>query len=362
MQQLDEKDYRPAFITETDELRWDDCTVCSTLMATATATLGETVSSRDWRPLGRAQLKSLREKIRNHLPADKQAGATSMADMRYAFGKEYPWLPEIPFYDEQNSKWGDFIDSLLRFKKVYVVMGNPALVDNANSRLRRWTNSDDFGHAIYADHAIKSGGIVKVFIMDPLGRGEYDGEYVPENELKQFTWTYGAGFVKASGFPRGGWSRAARNAPLLIEKLRRVQEDLLDAEKAVANISARLAAAQSAKQAADKALEVAQNAAKTAETARAACQIALGNLETDNDTLEAEIASLKEQYGNSAATIDALTAQVDELEAQLAESQKQTEANASLLAICQATVAKQAETLKKRWATIQDLKKKLAKK
>ena len=63
MQELDISNYVPPFVTETDELRWDDCTVCSTLMATASATLGETVSNRNWSTMSKAELKVLRERI-----------------------------------------------------------------------------------------------------------------------------------------------------------------------------------------------------------------------------------------------------------------------------------------------------------
>jgi hypothetical protein len=206
---LSVKDYKPPFVTETDEVRWDDCTVCSTLMAVASATLGEVVSKPDWSTLGDSGLKARREKIRDWLPPDKQNGSTTMTDMRYAFKKEFPWLPfEIPHYEEQKNTWQDVLLGLLDKRTVAVLLGNPSDVKDESSPLRRWTNNDDFGHAIYADHAKKGeDGSVSIFIMDPLGRGNYEGQYVSASDVRQFLWDDGDS-VKATMFPRGKWAQS----------------------------------------------------------------------------------------------------------------------------------------------------------
>lgn len=210
MNRLEIKDYRPPFITETDEARWDDCTVASTLMATAAATLGETVSKPDWSHLNKQGLKWRREAIRNELPADKQTGPTSMADMRYAFGRFFPWLPAIPFYDEQRNTWSEFKAALLS-GSVCVLQGNPNKVKNTKSGLRRWTNNDDYQHAIYVDRArTKKDGSVEFWVMDPLGSGTYKGQWIPEVELKQFTDIHVGTYIKANLFVRGGWRTKKR--------------------------------------------------------------------------------------------------------------------------------------------------------
>jgi hypothetical protein len=205
MQRLIVKDFKPPFITETDEVKWDDCTVCSTLMAVSAATLGEVTKRKDWSDLDSKGLKARREKIRNWLPAEKQTGPTTMEDMRFAFGKEFPWLPSVPLFEEQSLIWREVIDRLLA-NGVGVLLGNPKNVANEASHLRRWTNNDDFGHAIYADRARKNAdGTVDIFIMDPLGSGAYDGEWVPATEVKEFIDEYPGG-VKANMFKRGAWA------------------------------------------------------------------------------------------------------------------------------------------------------------
>jgi hypothetical protein len=226
MQQLDVNDYRPPFITETDELLWDDCTVCSTLMASASATSGETVSRRDWSEMGRAELKALRERIRNYLGPDNQTGGTTMADMRVAFAKEYSWLPQIPSYEYQKNTWAECRSKLLNgWGGVW--MGNPSLVSNQNSKLRRWTINDDFGHAIWVDRARKSStGEVEFLVMDPLGRGTYDGDWVPEDELKEFTWIYAGSYVYVTLFKRGAWNAEARATESLSNKVNELEAEI----------------------------------------------------------------------------------------------------------------------------------------
>ena len=108
----DPKRYRPPFVTETDEARWDDCLVCSVLMATAAWTLGETVMGNDWRPLNARELKRLREKLRNHLPADKQDGALKFADAREFVETEWPYLPPVEFWDVTERTWPQVVAML----------------------------------------------------------------------------------------------------------------------------------------------------------------------------------------------------------------------------------------------------------
>lgn len=232
MQKLEVDNYIPPFITETDELRWDDCTVCATLMGVASATLGEAVSNKNWDQLTRSEIKVLRERIRNYLGSDNQTGGTTMADMRVAFAKEYPWLPEIPSYEEQRLGWGVARQRLLNgFGGVY--MGNPSLVTNPNSKLRRWTNNDNFGHAIWVDRARKNAEQVEFYVMDPLGRGDYDGEWVPENELEEFTWTYNASDNSRyiTVFERGDWSILAENKAKLLREIDDLNAEIEDLSK-----------------------------------------------------------------------------------------------------------------------------------
>jgi hypothetical protein len=273
--------YRPPFITQTDEAVWNDCTICATLMATASATLGRTVMGHDWRPLTAKELKRRRELIRNEVPGDKDIGGTSMADMRVAFGSFYPWLPDLKevFYDVQRNSWADVIRKL-KADGCGVLQGNPQDVVNPQSKLRRWTNNDNFGHAIFAERARESNGETQIFIMDPLGRGEYDGEWVPADEVRQFIWTE-SNYVKANMFVRGGWSPeklAAQDAA----------EEYIDRIK---QLNGRIR-----------------------------------DLRGDSTTLQAKVVALTEQIKNAPPSDEALKVQLAELNTQLAQVQAQYEA------------------------------------
>lgn len=238
-----EKNYKPPFITETDEPTWNDCTVASTLMATAAATLGRTVMGDDWRPLNATGLKKRREAIRNQIPGDTDVGGTSMADMRTAFGAFYPWLPDLKsaYFDVQQNTWSQTVDKLSS-GWVAVLQGNPINVKNVNSKLRRWTNNDRYDHAIYADRARKNAdGTTDIFIMDPLGRGDYDGEWVPAVDVKQFTGVQD-GYVKANMFERGEWSAENLANANLKEALSITKRKLAASNASVATYTAQVAA------------------------------------------------------------------------------------------------------------------------
>lgn len=305
MQQLDVLNYRPPFITETDELRWDDCTVCSTLMATASATTGETVSRPSWAPMSKTELKVLRERIRNHLGPDNQTGGTNMADMRVAFAKEYPWLPKIPSYAEQRNSWSECRDKLLNgWGGIY--MGNPSQVSDPNSKLRRWTINDNFGHAIWVDRARRtSAGATEYFVMDPLGRGTYSGEWVPEQDLKEYTWIYDAAYVYVTLFKRGSWNMSSRENEKLIAKAERLEaevEFLNDKIEDMQKMLARKTAEVIALEAKEEVL-INQNQRLTLEVDR---------LEETNAQLEARVESLRK-------TIRQKNEQIRTLQAKLAK-------------------------------------------
>jgi hypothetical protein len=307
MESLDIKNYRPPFVTETDEMAWDDCTVCATLMGTATATKGETVARRDWSPMNPDQLKVLRERIRNHLGPAKQKGSTTMADMRKAFGIEYPWLHEIPYYDEQNNTWLKLVSTLLSFAGGAVILGNPADVKNPDSKMKRWTTNDNFGHAMWADHARKlPDGTVQFFIMDPLGRGDYDGEYIVAEEVHQFLWTYGGSYVKATIFPRGAW---ASNSTKKVD-------DLLAEVAALKKVNATCELQKTALTAIHKST-VEELAAMKGEVEDLTLEVS--NLEEDIGTLEAEAVVMKAWLEEKDADIATISASLTTAESSVAD-------------------------------------------
>jgi chaperonin cofactor prefoldin/DNA-directed RNA polymerase subunit M/transcription elongation factor TFIIS len=305
MQQLDVLNYRPPFITETDEIRWDDCTVCSTLMATASATTGETVARPSWAPMSKTEMKVLRERIRNYLGPDDQTGGTNMADMRVAFAKEYPWLPQIPSYAEQRNSWSECRDRLLKgWGGIY--MGNPSQVSDQNSKLRRWTTNDNFGHAIWVDRARQtSAGATEYFVMDPLGRGTYSGEWVPEQDLREYTWTYDAAYVYVTLFKRGSWNASARENQKLTARAERLESEvqfLNDKIEDMQRMLARKTAEVIALEAKEEVL-ISQNQRLILEAER---------LEQTNEQLEARVDSLRK-------TIKQKNEQIRTLQAKLAK-------------------------------------------
>lgn len=197
--------YRPPFVTETDEARWDDCGPCSFLMLAATWTLGEVLH----RPNGdHWNLKRLRERLRNHLPADRQAGYTDMGDARAYLKAEWPFL-DLPL---SRGDWWGILADLRSGEYAAVAQGNPSGAP-ADSPLRRWTGNDDFGHFIYLDRADPDRGI---FVMDPLGRGDYRGQWVPTSHVRDYAKD---GVVSVVLVPRGGETAEARTRRRMARKL-----------------------------------------------------------------------------------------------------------------------------------------------
>ena len=271
----DPKRYRPPFVTETDEARWDDCMVCSILMATAAWTLGETVMGNDWRPLNARELKRLREKLRNHLPADKQAGALTFADARDFVEEEWWYLPPVEFWDVTERTWPQVV-AMLGDGWVGVAAGNPQDVTDPASKLRRWTTNDRFAHVIYLDRTGTGG--TETYVMDPLGKGAYDGEWVPTAEVHQFVGKAAAGVVKVAMFLRGEQSSLAIAQRTAADKLRDVRADLASCRRDARDLAAALRAAQKR----IKELEALPPADCTAEVAQAraeALSAAIGAIE-----------------------------------------------------------------------------------
>ena len=250
----DPKRYRPPFVTETDEARWDDCMVCSILMAIAAWTLGETVMGSDWRPLNAKELKRLREKLRNHLPSDKQAGALTFSDARDFVEKEWPWLPPIEFWDVTKRTWPQVV-KMLGDGWVGVAAGNPQDVTDPKSKLRRWTTNDRFAHVIYLDRTGNGG--TEAYVMDPLGHGDYDGEWVPSLQVRQFVGKDGP-VVKVAMFERGSQSSLAIAQRTAADKLRDVRSDLASCRRDAADLAGDLTACGVTSQGLKEKLDAAQ--------------------------------------------------------------------------------------------------------
>jgi hypothetical protein len=229
-------------VSEVDEPPpYDDCAIAAWLMAIADATFGEVLLNMDWTVKGQSERKALRLKLRGHLPASKQSGYLTTADVRQAFTTEWPYI-EVPFYDsaEQLRTWEDVLALLRTGQWVGVALGNPAR-SPANSKLRRWTNGDSYKHFVALEGANGS----TIHIKNPLapyqgtaGPGFYDGEDIPISEVKAFTDTIDkAGHVAIGMVKRGSQSTQAVQVGIVKEaaaKQAAIDEKLLAAATSTA--------------------------------------------------------------------------------------------------------------------------------
>ena len=95
---------------------------------------------------------------------------------------------------------------------------------------------DDYDHAVFI-HTAKG---ERAFVMDPLGRGRYRGQWVPRADLRQFASL----FTTTSGSPycaivkRGEQSRVERLRRQMREHVRDVRVELVTARNAAATARA----------------------------------------------------------------------------------------------------------------------------
>jgi hypothetical protein len=186
--------YRSPFITETNEPAFTDCQFAAGLMLVAEWTAGEAIHDRHGNTLDPAGLKRLRERIRV-LSGDARGGA-SLEDLARGIARRFPDLPPL-------RRTTDPVDPLLlSFDELWaklqashcaVLDGNPIKVSDTKSPLRSMQANDDFDHAVFVHIARGE----RAFVMDPLGRGGYQGAWVPQVDLRQFA----SRFRTSSGSP-----------------------------------------------------------------------------------------------------------------------------------------------------------------
>ena len=104
----------------------------------------------------------------------------------------------------------------------------PVKVTDRSSPLRSMQALDDYDHAVFV-HTAKG---ERALVMDPLGRGWYQGQWVPKVDLRQFA----SRFTTASGSPyravvkRGERDRLRHQMP---EQTRSLRAELATAKAAV---------------------------------------------------------------------------------------------------------------------------------
>jgi hypothetical protein len=230
--------YRTPFITETNEPRFTDCQFCAGLMLVADWTDGEAIADRHGNTLDAAGLKALRERIRT-LSGDTEGGA-SLDTLALGIARRFPDLPPLP----RTTASGDPL--VLTFDELWaklqgghcaVLDGNPIRVEDPSSPLRSMQANDDYDHAVFL-HAARQDA---AFVMDPLGRGTYQGRWVLKDDLRQLA----SRFVTPSGAPyvalvrRGHQSSVALLRRTLTAQIKAAEAELATARAGIATARAR---------------------------------------------------------------------------------------------------------------------------
>jgi hypothetical protein len=213
---LDPLEYRPPFCTEADEPVIEDCVSASTLMLTATETLGECLLDEHWQ---QKDLKHLRERMRNTLGPGKQHGGLTLNDADEMRRNVWPDLPQLRRWDAPNGTNLDLsFDELwdkLRNGCAALVIGNPIRVSDRSSPLRTKQTNDDYRHCVFVLFAEQA----RCWLMDPLGHGDYEGEWLPIQHLRAFAGEFGTPHDRGCAIvKRGAQSREARTARRLMVK------------------------------------------------------------------------------------------------------------------------------------------------
>ncbi len=166
--------YRPAFVTETDTSPWQDCLWASGAMLLDKWTGGE--------------VQLTRQKLRA-LSGDRQGGST-LAALQAAYAKVGITLRYSPNGGARIT-WSQLLSHLQK--------GAGAVLLGDDSKLPRWYGRWDVpfwkatgegdNHAVYIERYDRSRG--RVWLMDPLGQGDWRGEWISVAALRKYAWTSG---------------------------------------------------------------------------------------------------------------------------------------------------------------------------
>src|SRR3954471_17154812 len=163
--------YRPAFVTETDSRPWTDCLWASGAMLLDKWTNGRVTVTR----------QQLRAASGDH------AGGSQFRDMKRAFAKYGFDLRFSPDGGDAMT-WGQLLRRLGK--------GAGAVVLGDDHKLPGWFARWDYAfwkkkgekdnHALYIERYDRKHG--RVWLMDPLARGDWQGEWISAWAIQQFTW------------------------------------------------------------------------------------------------------------------------------------------------------------------------------
>jgi hypothetical protein len=177
--------YRAGFVTETDERPWRDCLWASAAMLLDKWTNGDVTPTH--------------QRLRN-LSGDHDGGS-SLQDLRAAFRK-LGFKVSLDGNGDATMTW----HGLLRRLKDgggAVVLGDYGQLPGYFGRwdYRFWKGKGTSGndnHAVYVERYDARRGVV--WLMDPLGRGGYEGEWLSIHSLQRYAW-FKNGRVQAVATP-----------------------------------------------------------------------------------------------------------------------------------------------------------------
>jgi len=112
-----------------------------------------------------------------------------------------------------------------------VLDGNPVKIQDLKSPLRSIQAKDDYDHAVFIHTARGE----RAFVMDPLGRGRYQGQWVSKVDLRQFAsqFTTASGSPYCAVVPRGEQSSVERARRQTREQAESLRVELATAKAAV---------------------------------------------------------------------------------------------------------------------------------
>lgn len=170
--------YRPAFVTETDVRPWRDCLWASGAMLLDKWTNGATKRSHQ-------QLRRLSGDLR---------GGSDLADLRRAYARLGIDLTFSPDGGERIT-WGGLLKRLSQGAGA-VLLGDYSDLPRYYGRweysfwkLTKDEKASKDNHAVYIERYDRRRG--RVWLMDPLARGNWHGEWVSVASLRRYAWNSG---------------------------------------------------------------------------------------------------------------------------------------------------------------------------
>lgn len=177
--------HHPAFVTETGDRKWDDCIWASGAML---------IEAWTGHPVDRVALRAA--------SGASPKGASDLRDLRSGvadlLGLDLPASPRLG----DRMTWRDLLHRLEHGGSAVVVgwySSLPARLTRWDRKLAAMDPTPDDGHAMFVTDYRPSTG--KLWLMDPLGRGDYAGEWVDARVIRDFVWTTSWGYIYAAATP-----------------------------------------------------------------------------------------------------------------------------------------------------------------